>query len=1017
MKKALKIIGISLASLVGLLLLIVGIACYMVFTPKRLTPIVSDVAADYLTCEHELKEVNLTFFRTFPYFGVEVKGLLVKNPTEGAPSDTVLYVPDIVVGVDIKQAIDGHIIVKEFALNDVEANIYIGADGQTNFDVLRLPADTTEETDTTAGSWQLKSIKLEEPLQVGLSKVAFIDEKDSLSASLLTTRLTLAQWRQGYQLDLTANGVSCRMGDTQWADSLQLTLSLPVTPTDDTYQRIQLGDVSLAINEFAIALTGDIAADDWTKGGYDCNLTLNTNPWRISSAIALLPSQYQSLIPKQIEADGTVSLEAQLNGRYDSVSMPIANARLRLTDAAGHYDLKVLPYNFDDIQADIQANVNLNDKSQTNLTVHRLYARTGETSINAKGTATNILKNSKEIALGNPVCNLTADLKMLLADANYFLPKQENTKTAVEGTMTGKVSVLTTLNDITEQRFEKVKMNGDLTINGLDAIYTDSIIAKAEQLHILFSAPRKQQKEKADILSADCQMEMQTVNAKLLAQDINAYITKGTVTAGIELNRKDTTQLPTIDATLHLGHINARMDTIKAIADALRGTAHIEGVGKKKSIPRLIASLSADTLNAAMGQGLKAATGKMSIEADATYRKEADNILLKWNPRIRMDLKNGTTDIAALDVPLDIPRIRFNYSNQLFTIDTSHIVLGNSDFSLAGEVKQLGKWLRKEDELLGDLRFTSKHTDVNQIIELVNRFTADNDSTSDKTTKKEVQTDSTKKAEPFIVPQRVNLQLLTVIRSADIFNEHLKNVGGKMYIQDGKLILEEMGFICEAAKLQLTAMYRTPRRNHIYVGLDYHMVDIDLQQLISMIPQLDTLVPMLKSFRGKAQFHIAAETYVNEKYELKTSTLRGACSIEGKDLVLIDGDTFRKMSKILMFSTKTENKFDSISAQIVAYKDQVTVYPFCVSIDNYMAALGGTHNLDMTFNYHVSLLKPLYIGVDVGGSIDNLSIKPAKCRYAKDFRPIIRRDTETRSAELRQMVSSSLKKNLKITGE
>ena len=226
-----------------------------------------------------------------------------------------------------------------------------------------------------------------------------------------------------------------------------------------------------------------------------------------------------------------------------------------------------------------------------------------------------------------------------------------------------------------------------------------------------------------------------------------------------------------------------------------------------------------------------------------------------------------------------------------------------------------------------------------------------------------------------------------------------------------------MGFICEAAKLQLTAMYRTPRRNHIYVGLDYHMVDIDLQQLISMIPQLDTLVPMLKSFRGKAQFHIAAETYVNEKYELKTSTLRGACSIEGKDLVLIDGDTFRKMSKILMFSTKTENKFDSISAQIVAYKDQVTVYPFCVSIDNYMAALGGTHNLDMTFNYHVSLLKPLYIGVDVGGSIDNLSIKPAKCRYAKDFRPIIRRDTETRSAELRQMVSSSLKKNLKITGE
>ena len=79
-----------------------------------------------------------------------------------------------------------------------------------------------------------------------------------------------------------------------------------------------------------------------------------------------------------------------------------------------------------------------------------------------------------------------------------------------------------------------------------------------------------------------------------------------------------------------------------------------------------------------------------------------------------------------------------------------------------------------------------------------------------------------------------------------------------------------------------------------------------------------------------------------------------------------------------------------------------------------MAAVGGNHYLDMNFNYHASLLKPFYIGVDVGGNLDDLKIKAAKCRYAKDFRPLFHKDADTHSAELRRIISSSLKRNVKI---
>jgi len=278
-------------------------------------------------------------------------------------------------------------------------------------------------------------------------------------------------------------------------------------------------------------------------------------------------------------------------------------------------------------------------------------------------------------------------------------------------------------------------------------------------------------------------------------------------------------------------------------------------------------------------------------------------------------------------------------------------------------------------------------------------------------TKETAQSDTA--AKPFMVPDMVNLTLQTLIRKAIWNDEVLENVGGRLYVQDGQVVLEEMGFMCEAAKMILTAMYKTPRENHLFVGLDFHLLDIDLHHLIKMIPQLDSVVPMLSEFQGRAEFHIALETYLTSRYQPKKSTIRGACSVEGKDLVLLDGATFEKISKILMFSPKTKNVIDSISVQMALVKDQVTVYPFCISIDNYMAAVGGKHYMDMNFDYHASLLKPFYIGVDVSGNIDNLDIKPAKCRYAQDFRPIIHKDTETSSAVLSKMISESLKKGLK----
>ena len=272
---------------------------------------------------------------------------------------------------------------------------------------------------------------------------------------------------------------------------------------------------------------------------------------------------------------------------------------------------------------------------------------------------------------------------------------------------------------------------------------------------------------------------------------------------------------------------------------------------------------------------------------------------------------------------------------------------------------------------------------------------------------------SSEESNPFIVPKGVDLILHTTIERALVGEQIATNLGGNLYVKDGVLILEEMGFICDAARLQLTAMYKSPRPNHLYVGLDYHMTDIQIEELIKMIPQVDSVLPMLSSFRGKGEFHLAAETNLTRNYDVKWSTLRGAASIEGKDLVLLDGKTFTQISKLMLFKKKTENKIDSISAEATVFRNEVDIFPFMVSMDKYKVALGGRHNLDMTFNYHLSLLSPLRIGVDVSGNFDDLKIRPTKCKYAEDFRPVERQSVETQAMSFRELIRQSLVSTLK----
>ena len=1040
MIRALKILGWTLLGIVLAIVAAVTIAVYVVFTPERLTPIAQKAADTYLTCEHEIGQVELTFFSTFPRFGLRADGLLLINPKAGSQNDTVVAAQTLTATVDIMEFLaNKNLFVPEMRLDRAVVNFYIAPDGTTNLTDVFVSSPDTAEADTSSFSLPFDALRVD-GLRLQADYITFVDDKDTIAASLGATELSAkAESWDDMLLALDAQDVCATLQGETYADSLHVELIAPLAMDLNT-MHFAFDGARLAINDFTLRLQGTVDMQD----AIDLDVTLSTGKWQIEPLLALVPAPFTSSLA-DIAIDGQIQLDATVKGTYDDSHMPLVTAHLMLKDGEGSY--KPLPYDLRDLALEADAVLRMNEGEQSNVTIHSLKAKTKQSAVSAKGQVKDLF--------GDMTLDMHLDLEAYLPDFAYFLPKGM----VLDGRTKEKVDVNIRLSDLTAMRLEKGCIRAEFDMK--DVHYAmDSMVADLPKTHAVLAIPNPSPSKpklnwaRIDLTTDKVDFEMATpLAAKLKASAIQlevsnvlssdpmlyaavglqsdrpievamdsmgATIDAPRLTAYAEYNSQDTVGLHKAEISLACDELDGFFDDIKADMHASQLAASVSG-GK-----RVQAKLKTNGLNARVGEELKAKVGSLALEAGARYNKDGENALLQWNPRLKINLKDGELDMPErLPETVFVPSIEFSYSNRKMTIDNSRVELGNSDLNLKGEVKNIGRWFRHEDILQGTLDIVSNHCDANQLLAW---FSADSGSEEESNSPKDglsasenerSNSDSGLTAEgglkePFLVPTDVDLALHTHMQEVVIFNQVAKGLKGGLFVKDGTLILDEMGFVCRAAKLQLTAMYRTPRRNHLYLGMDYHMIDIDIDELLSMIPNLEEMMPMLSSFKGAAQFHLAAETYLNSQYEPKLSTLRGAASLTGKDLVVLDGETFSTTAKLLRFNKKTENKIDSLNAEITVYKNEIDVYPLCVQMDNYMVALGGRHNTDMTFNYDINVLSPIYLGVNVSGNMDDLKIKLAKCKFAKDFRPRWFDKADTQSLELRQRIKQSMEKNVRI---
>lgn len=1073
MKKIFKRILIGFVVLIFILVSAIGITIWFVFTPEKLTPIVRKQAAKYITCKTEIGKVELTFFSTFPQFGLKVSNFTLVNPIINAPSDTLISTDQLIGAIDVRAWWKrNELVLTNMQLCNGKINVFVDSLGHANYDI--TPKDSIPAPpDTTKSETPFRFIDIK---NVEFDNIAFnyLDKTQKMHAKIDNLVVLFKGSIVSDTLNMHLNVNDCIMsfnyeGEDYLKDaSIKLNMPAQVILSK---QLIRFGETEGSINDINLSFSGS-AQNDNINQRINTDIIYKSKKFPVTSAIALIPPSYQSYV-EGLNAVGTASSDGKITGFYSSTKYPLMDMHIVLYEGTIKY--VSLPLPLTNTIGDFTFYSDLADDALTYFRINKFSANTPKSSFTTSGMITHLFSDI--------YCDLTTSTNNLnLVEFAPMIPA--DMKMTIKGKVSGTIRTAFSMSQLDMMLLDKMRFSGSVALSNFGVLY-DSIYMKTDYSTVDFSLPNP------NISSKNTKFMYSKIKSKNLeAGTLKSYKTfmKDALISLETSDVMDTTKLPDVACTFAIDSLAASMDTIKFSARKPSGNFTMlsksqkdknsqdkivlaysndrmeTNMGSKMSMrmnkanlnadvvnfltnpaiklafsgnnlamrmdtitvgmdkaqmntevadystqPKVKFAYSSDNLDIQMGKNNSVRVYKIQMNTDVANDTTQKDIFLQWPVKGYLNMENGMISMSSFTKPFEIPSIKMDFDPEVFNIKESKLKIDRSDFSLIGTLKNIKSYFKKDSLLRGNFNFESSQTDVLQLMSLTSGIGSEK---TDSITKP-ATSDPASTSGPYMVPKGMDVTLKTKINKAFFGTEIAKDISGEVRVKDGILVLDDLIFTTPASKMQLTAMYKTPRKNHIYAGFDYHMLDIEIESLLKMIPDLDSIMPMLRSFKGKGEFHMAAETYLDSMYNPKKSTIRGASSIKGHDLVLMDGETFSEISKMLFFNKKTENKVDSLSAEFTVFKQEIDVYPFMLVMDKYKAVVSGRHNMNMSFNYDISLVQPLKLCLNISGTMDKMKKRLVKCKYGDLNRPTSRMMVQNKQLELRRIIRESLLKNVK----
>lgn len=389
----------------------------------------------------------------------------------------------------------------------------------------------------------------------------------------------------------------------------------------------------------------------------------------------------------------------------------------------------------------------------------------------------------------------------------------------------------------------------------------------------------------------------------------------------------------------------------------------------------------------------------ISITLDESMRK----YFRDWDLEGNLNVRTGILMTPYFPIRNILRGCEISFTNDRVAIDSLKFMSGSSELTFRGEMKGLRRAVLRKGMIKLGLDISSDGMNANELLGAFNAGSSYNPKTSDKEISGISNADFFQMVTVDTVTTQKNTSLLVIpaniyadisleagnIRYSDLLISRLHS---DLTMKERCVQITNTMATSNIGEVVFEGFYATRTKKDIQAGFNINFKDITAEKAISLMPAVDTIMPLLKSFAGNLNCDLAATARLDTNMNIITPSINGVMRISGNDLTISDSDLFTGLARKLKFNNKKVGTIRQMTVEGVIKDNMMEVFPFVLNLDRYTLALSGKQNLDMSFRYHASIIRsPIIIklGVDLYGSdFDHLKFKIGRPKYKDENVPV-----------------------------
>lgn len=1034
----------------GVAVLLALILCLIVwiFTPQKLTPIVERYASGYLDADVTAGRIELTVWSTFPHVRLDVDSLTIVSHTLralpdsarcGLPAwaDTLLQVERLSGGINLAGLAVGTIELHDVEIVRPAINLVQATPTIANYTI--VPVSEAEETE----SGTIPDITINHFAISGDAPIRYLSLPDSTDVvlTIASTGLTDSNGAAPYTVSLRAM-TTLASGERIMLDDFTIGVDGRVHWTPREPESLSLTDFRIDLDSIVTDLDVSLSmADPLTINSASVTIA----PARIEKLLGYMPVELKDEL-KGFSTDLTVGASLTLTRPYIPSQNVLPSAYITLTMPDG--SLSYQGYSLRRLGADIVMTVNGTCPDSSTVEIRRFEAEGPVTSMHLDGSVTTPLSDPLidgnfrgNVNLGGLPYAVTRHFPFKLSGylsgrTGFRLHRSDMHRNRFHrARLSGNLSLCKFRITDTDS-MDMYVGQADLSFGTRDRFSTaaggiDSLLTVSLKIDTAsMTMPDMQLIVARATAGIGCRNTASSSDTTLI-NPIGSKISIGRVdyrslSDSIRMRLRDIE----CGAVLRRFQGEGRVPQLGLKASARRisygdgltrmsvrdgefaVTAHMNP--RRKLPPRLqarydsIASANPDATHDSIVSMMRRhrlinlqKEGDTEI-LDLTVGSNVSRLLRRWNVQGHLQAHNGRMVTPYFPLRNRISDLDMIFTTDSISLNSLTLQSGGSSMNMSGYISNLRRALTSRMGSPLKIRFNidSDTLNINEITHAAFAGAAFGENAD--SLRKSIAADANddelqqhlENAKPtdsigaLLIPTNIDAELTlnaqNILYSDLLFNQ----LHGSILVYNGGINLNGLSAKTEMGSIDLTALYSARTKNDISFGFGMGVHDFNIERFTHLMPVVDSLLPLMRDFKGIINAEVAATTDVDSTMNIKLPTLNAAIKLTGDSLVVLDRETFRTLSKWLMFKDKKHNMINHMAVELTINNSQLEFYPFIFDMDRYRLGVMGHNDLALNLNYHISVLKsplPFKFGINVTGTADNMRIRLGRARFKEDM--------------------------------